>query len=137
MSDPALASYYQHRMTTAYQEQIWAVTIVGAMNAFIASHAGALVRSFPLWQLLAGVSLAALGALGIVLSRHVIFVYHDEEARLLLAVPPMRSTHVFGERGGLWRWLARWSGVVFYSLIIFVLWGIAWRLLTAASRSGT
>lgn len=93
--------------------------------------------SFPLWQLLTGVSIASLGAFGFVLSRHLIFVYYDEEMRLALPAQPTRPTVAFGRVRGLLRWLARWSGVVFYSLIIFVLWGIAWKLLTATSQRGT
>jgi hypothetical protein len=36
---PDFIGFFQERMATAYQEQTWAVALVGGMNAFIVSHA--------------------------------------------------------------------------------------------------
>lgn len=124
-----LLSYYQSRVTTAYQEQVWAVALVCAMNAFIASHATLLLKGFPLWLLQGGISIFSLLAMAFVFIRHRIFAHYDrcikEELRTILPNSPLSASYIPQYQA----LLAGWSGVSFYVLIIVALWSIAFRTL--------
>ena len=122
-------TFYQGRIVTAYQEQIWAVTLVGAMNAFVASHSESLIKGFPLWILQAGISCFSLLAIAFVLVRHRIFAHYDqcikEELRKMQPDSAFSSSFVPRYQ----EVLAGWSGVILYILIILALWTIAFRML--------
>ena len=124
-----LLSYYQSRITIAYQEQIWAVALVCAMNAFIASNSTLLLKGFPLWLLQGGVCAFSLLAIVFVFIRHRIFAHYDrcikEELGTILPNSPLSASYIPRYQV----LLAGWSGVSFYVLIIAALWSIAFRML--------
>lgn len=128
-----ILGFIQNRMAAAYQEQTWAVALVGAMNAFIASHAGLLIKGFSFWVLFSGITLLSLFAVAFVWSRHCIFMHYDrclkEELEKVSSDSICSPTHIprFRER------LARWSGVTLYTLIIAGLWAVAFRMLIVAT----
>ena len=112
-----LLSFMQTRMATAYREQLWAVTIIAALNAFIATHAAKLLGALPGWLIYLAASCLSLLALAFVWSRHFIYVHYDECAKAILAkeasefcqsklVTPFRLV------------VTKYSGVTLYSLII-------------------
>lgn len=133
--NPELLGFFQNRMATAYQEQTWAVALAGAMNAFIASHAGLLLDGFSFWVLAAGISLLSLFALAFVWSRHCIFMHYDRCVKKELE---KESSDAIRSRSDIPKHrerLARWSGVTLYALIIGGLWIIALRMLIVATNT--
>ena len=131
---PDFLGFFQERMATAYQEQTWAVAIVGALNAFVASHASLLLRGFRRWLVLTAVWLTSILALGFVWSRHLIYLHYDECVKAALNVAA--SGYLCGPSRvqPLYSFLARWSGVTLYSLIIVGLFFTAIRLVSVSGH---
>jgi hypothetical protein len=131
-----LSGFFQHRMTAAYQEQMWAVALIGAMNAYVARDAASLVRAFPLWALEVGVGALSLLAIGFVWSRHRIFTHYDRRLKdeLGWAASPTAASPSRSQRRN--ESLARWSGVTFYILVILALCVVATRMLVIATVAG-
>jgi hypothetical protein len=121
--------FFQERMATAYQEQTWAVALVGGMNAFVASHASRLLKAFKHWFLQVAVGVVSLFALGFVWSRHFIFMHYDDSVKALLALDAAGSLCSPDKVPESLSLMARWSGVTLYSLIIFGLYTVAARMI--------
>jgi len=114
---PELLEFMQGRMATAYHEQVWAVALVGALNAFVAANAPKLRNAIWPWLIHLAVVVVSAVALAFVWSRHLIYVHYDDCAKLMLseAARTARGTSWTSPAGA---WLARWSGVSLYSLLI-------------------
>ena len=128
---PELLKFMQDRMATAYREQLWAVTIIAATNAFIATHAAKLLGALPVWLIYLAAACVSLLALAFVWSRHFIYVHYDECAKTILAKEasefcPSRLVTPFRLA------VTKYSGVTLYSLIIVGLLGTAISLVAAA-----
>ena len=120
------------RMTTAYQEQVWAVAMVGGVNGFVASQAPRLEAAFGLGTAATAVAAVSLLALLFVWSRHAIYVHYDRIAVALVAadgerVP--RPDRVPARRAAM----ARLSGVALYSILIMGMAVVAIKLLAVAA----
>jgi hypothetical protein len=128
----AVAGFLQERMATAYQEQTWAVALVGSMNLFIAVHAGLMLTCFRKWLLQAALFAVSCCALAMVLSRHCIYMYYDGCLKTLLAGSAFASVCPSGSLSRLTGQLALYSGVSFYSLIVVCLYLFAARMIAVA-----
>jgi hypothetical protein len=124
-------AFYQNRISTAYQEQVWAVALAGGMNAFIAGNTDILLNALPGWLLISGVSLISVLAAGFVLSRHIIFMRYDESLKAELNSSGVKSPHA--DAPGYAVSFARWSGLSLYILIIVSLWFIAIRMIAVSA----
>ena len=125
----AVAGFLQERMATAYQEQTWAVALVGSMNLFIAAHAKLMLTCFRKWLLQTALLTVSGSALLIVLSRHFIYMYYDGCLKTLLAGSAFASACPSGSLSRLSGQLALYSGVSFYLLIVVGLYLFAARLI--------
>jgi hypothetical protein len=128
-------SFFQNRITTAYQEQTWTVALVGSMNAFIASNATLLAKGFCLWILVAGITFLSFFALAFVWSRHRIFVHYDRCLKKELEQVSLASISSQSHIPRIQELLARWSGVTLYILIIVGLWVVALRMIIVATNT--
>ena len=130
---PELLSFMQTRMSTAYQEQVWAVALVGALNAFVAINGRKLRNAIWPWLIHSAVVVVSALALAFVWSRHIIYVHYDDCAKLMLSEA---SRTVCGPSWAspAGAWLARWSGVTLYSLIIVGLLVTAIRLVATSDE---
>ncbi len=122
-------SFFQERIATAYQEQIWAVALVGGMNAFIANHAGRILIGLNRWLLQTAVAVVSILAIGFVWSRHFIFMHYDGCIKNILASTASGSICLPDHVTQFYAFAARWSGVVLYSLIILGLYLVAARMI--------
>jgi hypothetical protein len=128
---PELLEFMQGRMSTAYQEQVWAVALVGSLNAFVAVNASKLRNAIWPWLIHLALVVVSAAALALVWSRHLIYVHYDECAKLMLLEASRTAC------GPSWTspagaWLARWSGVSLYTLLIVGLLVTAVRLVAKA-----
>jgi hypothetical protein len=122
------------RMSAAHQEQTWAVALVGGMNAFVASHAARLLKGFGPRVLQMAVGVISLFALGFVWSRHFIFMHYDDGVKAVLALDAAGSLSSPDRVPEFLSFMARWSGVTLYSLIISGLYAVAARVIATSQR---
>jgi hypothetical protein len=120
-----LLSFFKERMAQAYAEQIWAVALMGSMNAFVIIHAPKLEARRT--KLLAwGVGLGAFLALLFIWSRQGIFHYYNALAKKLIAehapVPLPDPTWLQAAASRA----VGWSGVLLYTLVVA---GMTWASL--------
>ncbi len=127
---PDPLDFYLDRMARAYQEQVWAVALVGGLCVFVAAHAERLLGAFNLWTVTWAVVLLSVLTLAFVWSRHFIFVNYDRRTKA--ALETAASGPVDGVPPALVA-LARWSGVSLYSLIVIGLAVTALRMLAIAN----
>ena len=132
---PDLVSFAQDRIATALTEQLWAVALVGALNGFIASHSKELLGGFRRSVLVAGVSITSTLALFFIWSRHFIFMHYDGLAKAAIGAatpgalcPPDRVSPTLG-------FIAAWSGVFLYSLVVAGAAVVAVRMLVVATNA--
>jgi hypothetical protein len=111
-------SFFQDRMARAYEEQMWAVALVGGMNAYVGSQAKQLLRSFKYSTAVIGVAITSLAALAFVVSRHLIFVHYDRQLRTLLSAAGNALINVQNSVPACYETVARYSGVLFYTMVI-------------------
>lgn len=128
-----LVSFAQDRIAMAHSEQLWAVALVGAMNAFTASHARLLLGGFRRWMLVSGISVISSLALLFLWSRHFVFMHYDAIAKAELGTAgesllrPDRVPPVFVS-------LVAWSGVWLYTLVVVGAAAMAIRMLFAGDN---
>ncbi|MCG6964247.1 MAG: hypothetical protein LJE95_13385 [Acidobacteria bacterium] len=127
---PDPLDFYLNRMARAYQEQVWAVALVGGLCVFVAAHAERLLGAFNLWTVTRAVVLLSVLTLAFVWSRHFIFVNYDRRTKA--ALESAASGSVDGVPPALAA-LARWSGISLYSLIVIGLAVTALRMLAVAN----
>ena len=133
---PDFLGFFQERISTAYEEQTWAVALVGGMNAFIASHAERLLKGLNYWIVQTAVAIISLFALGFVWSRHFIFMRYDDCVKANLASNASGFICPQVHVSEIQIFLARWSGVVLYSLIIIGLYIVASRIIAGSKPAG-
>ena len=118
--NPDFIGFFQDRISTAYKEQIWAVALVGSMNAFVVTQAKLLLECFDYWPVVLSVSFVSLLAVFFVWSRHSIYLYYDKCIKEKL--PEVKNLNdslcSFEWILTFCRFLVRWSGVTLYTLII-------------------
>ena len=124
-----LVSFAQDRIAMAHSEQLWAVALVGAMNAFIASHSKRLLGGFQRWVLVSGVSVTSIVALLFIWSRHFIFMHYDDLAKAALGATVSGSPCPPDRVAPYLVFIAAWSGVCLYSLVVIGAATIATRML--------
>jgi hypothetical protein len=111
--------FFSERMTRAYQEQVWAVALLGGIDGFIVSNGSELSRVINPWISIASVSLLALFALFFVGIRHATYAcYYTLANGELVRKDPSIETKLPGAVSPNRTFIARWSGVSFYSLLI-------------------
>jgi hypothetical protein len=121
-----MLSFYMDRMGRAYEEQVWAVALVGSAAGFLIAKADRIVPLLRRPPLLAfGVWVTGVLALLFIWSRHFIFLHYDALSRALLAlgadgVPPAA------------RQLAAWSGITLYTLLVLGMTVMASRTFRSA-----
>jgi len=130
----ALAEFYLNRMDTAYQEQTWAVALIGSLNLFVASHSVMMLACFRKWLLQTALFLASSGALAIVWSRHCIYMYYDGCLKTLLAGTSVSTVCSDGSVFPITQNLALYSGVSFYLLIIVCMYVFAARMIAVTKH---
>ena len=113
-----LLGFYRDRMAKSYEEQVWAVALVGSMNGFIISQAQTLLRVLNPHTLVWGLYLIALVTLAFIWSRHGIFVYYDRLVKQIMAdhspipLPSLTGLEAVATK------IVGWSGVVLYTLLV-------------------
>ncbi len=111
-------SFFQDRMSRAYEEQIWAVAIVAGMNAFIANQAEQLLEAFKYRTTVICVSFLSILAILFVWSRHIIFVHYDTIIKTAFTNAANCSIKIGQAIPVFCEYLARISGVSFYTVVI-------------------
>jgi len=110
--DGDVLAFAMDRMGRAYQEQVWAVALVGSAAGFLIAQRERIVpllRRPPLLAL--GVWVTGVLALLFIWSRHAIYLHYDAIARGLLGTAA-------GAVSPAARQLAGWTGVTLYSLLV-------------------
>ena len=130
-----LLGYCLDRMGRAYEEQIWAVALVGAMAAVVISQSESVIHAARYWILIAGLWATSVLAMVFVWSRHFIFDHYNSLARRIIddsasgsLIPPDGASTTA-------TWLAKWSGVSLYTLIIAGMTIVAVRALSRAREN--
>jgi hypothetical protein len=125
-----LLSFFKERMAQAYVEQIWAVALMGSMNAFVILNASKLEARRT--RLLAwGVGLAAFFSLLFIWSRQGIFQYYNALAKKLIAehapmpLPDLTWLQAVASK------VVGWSGVLLYTLVVA---GMTWASLRVLKK---
>jgi hypothetical protein len=131
--EPDLLGFFRDRMASAYEEQMWAIALVGGLNGFLAAYAHRFPTGFRSWVLVAVVLLLSASALLFVWSRHFIFMFYDGCAKTLLEATPYGMQCTTDRARPVMAFLARWSGVTLYSLIIIGL-AVAATMMVRAGR---
>jgi len=125
-----LLSFFKERMAQAYVEQIWAVGLMGSMNALVFKYAPKLEERRT--RLLAwGVRLGAFFALLFIWSRQGIFQYYNALAKKVIAV---HSPMVLPDPTWLQAAASKavgWSGVLLYTLVVV---GMTWASLRVLKK---
>jgi hypothetical protein len=134
--EPDLLGFFQDRIASAYEEQRWAIALVGALNGFLAGYARRFLTGVRSWVLVAVVLLLSAFALLFVWSRHFIFMFYDGCAKMLLESTPYGMQCTADRLHPAMAFLARWSGVTLYSLIIIGLAVAAMMMLRAGRPAG-
>ena len=129
---PDFIAFFQERIATAYQEQTWAVVLVGGMNAFIANHAERILKGLNYWIVQTAVATISLFALGFVWSRHLIFMHYDDCLKENLVSNAAGFICSQFHVSQIQLFLARWSGIALYSLIILGLYIVASRIIAGS-----
>ena len=127
-------AFFQDRMSRAYEEQIWAVTLVAGLNAFIASQARPLLEAFRYRTTVIGVSLASMLSILFVWSRHIIFVHYDSLVKTALVDAANCSMKLAQSIPLYLDSLARLSGVSFYTVVILGMAIIAIKRLSIQNK---
>jgi len=125
-----LLSFFNERMAQAHAEQIWAVALIGSMNAFVILHAPKLEARRT--KLLAwGVGTGAFLALLFIWSRQGIFHYYNALAKKLIAqhapvpLPDLTWLQAVASTA------VGWSGVLLYTLVVA---GMTWASLRVLKK---
>jgi hypothetical protein len=125
-----LLSFFKERMAQAYTEQIWAVTLMGSMNAFVILNAAKLAERRT--KLLSwGVGIGALCAILFIWSRQGIFQYYNALAKKMIAehapvtLPDPTWIQAAASKA------VGWSGVLLYSLVVA---GMTWASLRVLKK---
>jgi hypothetical protein len=130
-----LLGFFQDRMARSYEEQVWAVALVGSMNGFIISQARNLLIALNPRILAWGIYLTALVALAFVWSRHGIFVYYDRLAKQIMADhSPIALPGLTGLEA-VARLIVGWSGVALYTLLVIGMTYASLRVLRTYGRN--
>jgi len=131
-----LLSYFVDRTGRAYEEQIWAVALVGAMAGFLFTQAERVVAVVRRSLLVVGVWATCILALVFIWSRHFIFVHYDTLARATLDMNAPGALGSPDRVPPVARLLAGWSGVSLYTIIVVAMTIVAVRALAKARQSG-
>lgn len=113
-----LLGFFKDRMARAYEEQVWAVALIGAMNGFIISKVRDLVSAIKPSIIILGTYVTTALALLFIWSRHAVFVHYDDLAKRIM---DKTASGILGRFYGVTpaaSELAGWSGVVLYSLLV-------------------
>ena len=114
-------SFLQDRISRAYQEQMWAVSLLGAFYGFMITKGNAIPGKVKPGLLRTGVWISSVLGVAFILSRHVIFAYYDRRLKEELTragginLLQMTALENIGE------FMVSLSGVILYSLIVAVL----------------
>ncbi len=122
------------RMGRAYEEQVWAVALVGAMAGFLAAQAQQFVKVIRYSLLLAGLWVTCLLALVFIWSRHFIFLHYDHLAKLLIDLSAPGAMCSQDRISPTAKFLAGWSGVFLYSVLVLGMVLVATRVLAGAKK---
>ncbi len=122
-------AFFQERISRAYEEQIWAVAIVAGMNAFIATHGEQLLKAFKYRTVVICVSFISMLAILFVWSRHLIFIHYDTIVKTAFVNETNCSSNFSQAIPSSLEFLARISGVSFYTVVIFGMAIIAIKIL--------
>ena len=125
------------RMGRAYDEQVWAVALFGAMAGFLVTQAHRLVKVIRYSLLFAGLWATCLLALVFIWSRHFIFLHYDELARLMIDLSTPGSMCSPDRVSPVAKLLAGWSGVSLYSVLVLGMTVVATSVLTGARKEIT
>jgi ferric-dicitrate binding protein FerR (iron transport regulator) len=125
-----LLSFFKERMAQAYAEQIWAVALIGSMNAFVIKYAPKLEERRT--RLLAwGIGLGAALALLFIWSRQGIFHYYNALAKKLIAEQAPVSLPDPSWLQAVASQAVGWSGVLLYTLVVA---GVTWASLRVLKK---
>jgi hypothetical protein len=130
-----LLSFFKERMAQAYAEQIWAVALMGSMNAFVILHAPKLEARRT--RLLSwGVGLGALFALLFIWSRQGIFQYYNALTKKLIAEHGPIDLPDPTWIQGIASKAVGWSGVLLYTLVVIGMTWASFRVLKKKKGKG-
>ena len=132
---PDVVSFAQDRIATAVSEQLWAVALVGALNAFVASHSEKLLDGFRRSVLIAGIAFTSTLALFFIWSRHLIFMHYDGLAKAALGASTPGALCPTDRVAPTLVFIAGWSGVWLYTLVVLGATIIAIRMLSATTNA--
>jgi hypothetical protein len=104
-------SFYMGRMGRAYEEQVWAVALVGSAAGFLIAQADRVLPLLHRPLLADGVWATGVLALLFIWSRHFIYRHYDALSR---SIVPTSTDGVPSAA----RMLAAWSGIALYTMLV-------------------
>jgi hypothetical protein len=113
-----LLELYQIRLDKCAAEQFWAVALFASMNGFAILKKDILNDALSGKILKWGLIVATLLGLGYIVSRHFIYLRYDLLVNQIMTQRASELNLLLPPTGGLWKEVALYSGVVFYSIIV-------------------
>lgn len=130
-----VVNYLQDRIARSYEEQVWAVAILGAMNGFVISQADKLKTVLKPSLIVWGIRCITLLGLLFIWSRHGVYMFYDRQVKHLVAsnpdyIMPQLTLFEIGAREAV-----TWSGVLLYTLVIIGMAYASVRVIRSRRRS--
>jgi len=128
-------SYLQDRIARSYEEQVWVVAILGAMNGFVISQADKLKTVLNPSVIVWGIRCVTLLGILFVWSRHGVYMFYDRQVKQLVESNPdyiMPQLTLFEIAA---REAVAWSGVLLYTLVITGMAYASVRVIRSRRRS--
>ncbi len=114
MTEKEILDLIQSRMSTSYNEQIWAVTIVSSLCGFIIVNAKKLRKTISYKWLTGGIWIITGLCFLFILSRFGIYLHYSN-----LLDNEIKTMTEYSWYASLCRWFVLFSGTLIYSVIIF------------------
>jgi len=132
--EPDLVEIFQHRMDAAAAEQVWSVTILGSLNAFVITKAADLVRALGRKKATWGIGVVTALVCVFIWSRHGVYWFYSRkhDALVHLESPSYLSDLTWYETAA--RFCVMWSGVLLYTAICV---GMAFASIRSLNRPPT
>jgi len=109
---PEFLELIQTRMATSYNEQLWAVALVGSMNGFVITQVDRLIASIDYKRIKLGIWIVTTLCVLFILSRHGVYLHYssiiDQEYSILKELSPTMT---------FFRWAVLSSGALLYTCI--------------------
>ena len=109
---PEILELIQTRMATSYNEQIWAVALVGSMSGFVITQVDRLIASIDYKKIKLGVWIVTFLCVLFILLRHGVYLHYssiiDQEYSILKELSPTMT---------FLRWVVLSSGALLYTSI--------------------